>query len=230
VVIAIDGPSGVGKSTVTRAVAQACGFDFLDTGAMYRAATVAALEAGVRLDDAHAIGHAVEHADIRYVDGVILLNGRDVSKAVRSEEVTGAVSAVSAVPAVRHRLVEFQRAWVDERGGDAVVEGRDIGTVVFPGADPKIFLTARPEVRSARRAGDAEAANLTARAIEDKLLERDRKDSTRAISPLLAAEDAIVIDTSDLTLSEVIAKVMDVVLATRSGTDQLSSTNPENIK
>lgn len=229
-VIAIDGPSGVGKSTVTRAVAHACGLDFLDTGAMYRAATVAALEAGAPLDDAHAIAHAVERADIRYADGVILLDGRDVSKAVRTDEVTGVVSTVSAVPAVRHRLVDLQRAWVDERGGDAVVEGRDIGTVVFPNAKPKIFLTARPDVRSARRAGDAEAANLSTRAIEDKLLERDRKDSTRAISPLLAAEDATVIDTSDLSLSEVIAQVMDVVFAARSGAGRISSADTKNIK
>ena len=190
-VITIDGPSGVGKSTVTRAVAAEYGFDFLDTGAMYRAATVAALEAGVPLDDSQAVADVVLKSDIRYVDGAILLDGRDVSDAVRADEVTGAVSAVSAIPEVRHRLVGFQREWVVKRNGNAVVEGRDIGTVVFPDAEAKIFLTARPEVRSARRAGDAEAANLSTHAIETKLRERDFRDSTRAISPLHAAEDAI---------------------------------------
>lgn len=214
-VITIDGPSGVGKSTVTRRVAAACGVDYLDTGSMYRAATVAALRAGVPLDDPVAVTDVIEHSDIRYVDGVILLNGDDVSDDVRTDEVTGAVSTVSAIPAVRHRLVEFQRVWVTERGGDAVVEGRDIGTVVFPDAPVKIFLTARPEVRSARRAGDAEAANLSAETIETKMRERDRQDSTRAVSPLVAADDAIIIDTSDLSLGEVVESVLEVVAHAR---------------
>jgi len=215
VVITIDGPSGVGKSTVTRRVAAARGVDYLDTGSMYRAATVAALRAGVPLDDPVAVTDVIERSDIRYVDGVILLNGEDVSDDVRTDEVTGAVSAVSAIPAVRHRLVEFQRAWVTERGGNAVVEGRDIGTVVFPDAPAKIFLTARPEVRSARRAGDAEAANLSAETIETKMRERDRQDSTRAVSPLAAADDAIIIDTSDLSLGEVVESVLEVVAHAR---------------
>ncbi len=214
-VITIDGPSGVGKSTVTRRVAAARGVDYLDTGSMYRAATVAALRAGVPLDDPVAVTDVIERSDIRYVDGVILLNGEDVSDDVRTDEVTGAVSAVSAIPAVRHRLVEFQRAWVTERGGNAVVEGRDIGTVVFPDAPAKIFLTARPEVRSARRAGDAEAANLSAETIETKMRERDRQDSTRAVSPLAAADDAIIIDTSDLSLGEVVESVLEVVAHAR---------------
>ncbi|NOX23762.1 MAG: (d)CMP kinase [Actinobacteria bacterium] len=211
----MDGPSGVGKSTVTRRVAAARGVDYLDTGSMYRAATVAALRAGVPLDDPVAVTDVIERSDIRYVDGVILLNGEDVSDDVRTDEVTGAVSAVSAIPAVRHRLVEFQRAWVTERGGNAVVEGRDIGTVVFPDAPAKIFLTARPEVRSARRAGDAEAANLSAETIETKMRERDRQDSTRAVSPLAAADDAIIIDTSDLSLGEVVESVLEVVAHAR---------------
>lgn len=214
-VITIDGPSGVGKSTVTRRVAAARGVDYLDTGSMYRAATVAALRAGVPLDDPVAVTDVIERSDIRYVDGVILLNGEDVSDDVRTDEVTGAVSAVSAIPAVRHRLVEFQRAWVTERGGNAVVEGRDIGTVVFPDAPAKIFLTARPEVRSARRAGDAEAANLSAETIETKMRERDRQDSTRAVSPLAPADDAIIIDTSDLSLGEVVESVLEVVAHAR---------------
>ncbi len=212
-VITIDGPSGVGKSTVTRAVAAAHDLDFLDTGAMYRAATVAALDAGVSLDDSEAVAGVVLRSDIRYVDGAVLLDGRDVSEAVRADEVTGAVSTVSALPEVRHHLVDLQREWVAQRGAHAVVEGRDIGTVVFPDAEAKIFLTARPEVRSKRRAGDAEAANLSTHAIETKLRERDHRDSTRAISPLVAAEDAVVIDTSDLSLAEVVDRVLGVVAA-----------------
>ena len=177
-VVAIDGPSGVGKSTVARGVASALGLAYLDTGSTYRAATLAVLRAGADPLDPSAVIAVVERADIAYIDGVICLEGETVGNDVRSPEVTATVSAVSAVPEVRHRIVEMQRAWV--RGhGDAVVEGRDIGTVVFPDAPVKVYLTARPEVRAARRAGDAEASG------------RDLEDIVRAL-----VENGFSIDTS----------------------------------
>ena len=210
-VIAIDGPSGVGKSTVASGVAGARGLHYLDTGSTYRAATLAVLRAGVDLDDPDAVLDVVEQADIAYVDGVVSLEGESVGGEVRSERVTAAVSAVSAVPDVRRRIVEVQRAWVAERDGDAVVEGRDIGTVVFPEAPVKIYLTARPEVRAWRRASDAEVSGQDLAEIAKALTERDRKDSTRAASPLRPADDAVIIDTSDLNAADVVAEVLDLV-------------------
>lgn len=210
-VITIDGPSGVGKSSVTRAVASACGYEALDTGAMYRAATLAVLQAGVTPEDTDAAIDVIERSQIAYVDGTILLGGADVSAEVRGSEVTSAVSVVAAIPQVRRILVDLQRAWVSERDGEAVVEGRDIGTVVFPDAAVKIFLVARPEVRARRRAGDAEVSDLSTHAIEHSLRRRDHLDSTRKISPMLAAGGALTIDTSELSLSEVTEKVLAAV-------------------
>ena len=214
-VVAIDGPSGAGKSTVARGVAFELGLAYLDTGSTYRAATLAVLRAGADPLEPSAVIEVVDRADIAYVDGVICLEGETVGDDVRSPEVTAAVSAVSAVAGVRHRIVEMQRAWV--RGhGDAVVEGRDIGTVVFPDAPVKVYLTARPEVRAARRAGDAEASGRELEDIVQTLLERDRKDSTREVSPLKAAPDATVIDTSEMTAEEVIAAIVGLFDAAQS--------------
>lgn len=210
-VIAIDGPGGVGKSTVARGVALARGLHHLDTGSTYRAATVAVLRADVRPDDAPAVAHTVAGADISFVDDEVALAGVPVGDELRSAAVTASVSGVSAVSEVRAQIVEIQRDWVAVRGGSAVVEGRDIGTVVFPDALVKVFLTARPEVRAARRAGDAEAVGDDPRAVAFALAERDRKDSTRTVSPLRAAEDAVVIDTSDLSAGEVIGAVLELV-------------------
>jgi len=209
VVVAIDGPSGVGKSTVARGVARARGVEYLDTGATYRAATLAVLESGVEPSDEDAVIEVVGSIVIEYRDGEILLNGRSVGIEVRSPDVTNAVSAVSAIPEVRRVIVEMQRSWVVARGGRAVVEGRDIGTVVFPTAPVKVFLEARSRVRAARRAGDAEAADVGLAAVEADLRRRDEFDSTREASPLEPAADAVIIDTSDLTA----AQVIDVVLA-----------------
>ncbi len=210
-VVAIDGPSGVGKSTVSRAVAEARGMHHLDTGSTYRAGTLAVLRAGVDPDDSAAVIAAVAGSEISYVDGSVCLDGEDVAAASRSEEVTAAVSAVSAIAEVREHIVAVQRGWVVERGGNAVVEGRDIGTVVFPDAPVKIFLTARTEVRAERRAGDAAASGHDVGAIAEALSERDRKDSTRETSPLRPADDAVIIDTSDLGIDEVVAAVLAVV-------------------
>jgi cytidylate kinase len=210
-VIAIDGPGGVGKSTVTRALALAVGYDYLDTGATYRAATVAVLQDGIDPSDHGAVIERVRVATIGYQDGIVYLDGDDVSQAVRSEEVTAAVSAVSAIPEVRTIVVAGQRAWVDSRGGHAVVEGRDIGTVVFPDAPVKVFLTARPEIRAARRAGDAEAEGKDFGTIQRDLARRDTYDAGRAASPMKPAVDAVVLDTSDLSINAVVARIVAMV-------------------
>lgn len=214
-VVAIDGPSGVGKSTVARAVAARLGLPHLDTGSTYRAATVAVLERGVDPYDPAAIGAVLESVAIGYENGVVMVDGRDVTTATRGEAVTAAVSPVAAVPEVRVRLVGGQRQWVADHGGSAVVEGRDIGTTVFPDAPVRVYLTADPEVRAARRVGDPEASGRGTAEIAAELTRRDEIDSTREASPLAAAPGATVIDTTDLTVDQVVKAVLD--LATRAG-------------
>jgi cytidylate kinase len=210
-VVAIDGPAGSGKSTVARGVAAALGLPTLDTGAMYRAIALAALDADVDLDDADAVAAVARAADIAFDDGVTTLDGRDVSREIRGPRVTGAVSQVSGHPAVRAVLVERQRAWVRQHGG-GVVEGRDIGTVVLPTAPLKVFITARDDVRAARRQRDEAAAQRTVDvdAVLDALDQRDRADGTlgRATRPEDAAPDAVVVDTSDVTADDVIADLV----------------------
>ena len=208
VVIAIDGPAGTGKSSVSRGLARRLGARYLDTGSMYRIITLAMLRAGVDLGDPDAIAAA---SDVPLSVGFdpdveqAFLGGQDVSVQIRGDEVTRAVSAVSSVPAVRTRLVAMQRELAAGPGA-VVLEGRDIGTVVLPGADLKIFLTASPETR-ARRRNDQ---NVTAGLPDDyetvlaDVRRRDHLDSTRAVSPLRAAGDAVVVDTSDMTRDEVI--------------------------
>lgn len=212
-VVAIDGPAGSGKSTVARRVAARLGLEVLDTGAMYRAVTLGVLRAGVD-PAASEPGTVTELArSLRIeVDDRVVLDGDDVTDAVRGPEVTASVSAVSAVPGVRVELVERQRAWVEARGG-GVVEGRDIGTVVFPDAPVKVFLTASDAVRAARRRGDELAARRPSEveAIRAAIERRDRLDSSRAVSPLRAAEDAMVVDTSDLDVQDVVERVLDQV-------------------
>ena len=210
-VIAIDGPSGVGKTTITRRVAAILGIDYLDTGSTYRAATVAVLRSGVALTDRAAMLQAVRKCVIDYVDGTVLLDGEPIVEESRSEAVTRAVSPVSGDPAVRAHIVALQRAWVAKRNGNAVVEGRDIGTVVFPEATVKVFLTAVPEVRARRRAGDAETDAMIIEANAADLERRDHADSTREVSPLRKAGDAVEIDTSAMGVEEVVAAVIDLV-------------------
>ncbi|MET0628679.1 MAG: (d)CMP kinase [Acidimicrobiia bacterium] len=210
-VIALDGPAGSGKSTVARGVAAALGLHTLDTGAMYRSVTLAALDAGVALGDADAVTAVAERAVVELDNGIVRLDGRDVSASIRGPEVTGAVSTVAAHPPVRALLVARQRAWVEEHDG-GVVEGRDIGTVVLPDAPVKVFLTARDDVRAARRHRD-EADADRATAVDDvqaAIDTRDRADATlgRAVRPEDAAPDALVIDTSALGADEVIALVV----------------------
>lgn len=209
-VIAIDGPGGVGKSTVSRAVADRLGLAYLDTGSTYRAATVVALRHGIDADDEPAILQALTEHTIDYDERGILLDGEPIAAEVRSSAVTDAVSAVSAHPRVRQAIVELQRAWVAAHDGRSVVEGRDIGTVVFPDAPVKVFLTARPDVRAARRAGDAEAAEQSVDEVRQALEARDTADASRSSSPMRAADDAIVVDTSDLDIDEVVDRIVDL--------------------
>lgn len=215
VVIAIDGPAGTGKSSVSRGLAQALGARYVDTGAMYRIVTLAMLRAGVDLRDSEAIAAAAEVPLSVGFDPQVeqtYLDGEDVSVQIRSDEVTRAVSAVAAVPAVRARLVQLQRESAE--GADSVVvEGRDIGTVVLPGADVKIFLTASAETRARRRNDQNVAAGLADdyETVLSDVRRRDHLDSTRAVSPLRPAEDALIVDTSDMTQAEVIAHLRDLV-------------------
>jgi CMP/dCMP kinase len=209
IVIAIDGPSGSGKSTVARAVAAELGRPVLDTGAMYRAVTFAVLEAGAALDDAGACAAIARASEITIENGVTILDGRDVSSEIRGPLVTGAVSIVSAHPEVREILVARQRAWVARHGG-GVVEGRDIGTVVFPDATVKVFLVASDDERARRRHRD-EMAAARAVAVEDVKAALDRRDAIdrgRAVSPLRPADDAIVIDTTNLDVDSVVTEVV----------------------
>ena len=212
--VALDGPSGTGKSTVAREVARRLGAAYLDTGAMYRAATVAVLDAGVALDDKVAVARAVAGARIEVgTDArleVVEVDGVDVRDRIRGAEVTRAVSPVSAVPAVRRRLVAQQRSLVAE--ADAVViEGRDIGTVVLPDATLKVYLTASPEVRAQRRAGQLGITDPDKiSALAQDLRRRDEHDSRRADSPLRPAEDAVVVDSTDLDKPAVVERIVSL--------------------
>ena len=204
----MDGPSGTGKSSVSKAVARRAGFPHLDTGAFYRAATLATLRSSVNLDDKEAVAEVVRHVVFEQADGSMSLNGKDVSSEIRGEAVTGAVSKISAYPSVRNILVDHQRTWVHQHGGRAVVEGRDIGSVVFPNAGLKIYLDARPEVRAQRRA--AQTGEDVDQVLVD-IARRDHHDSTRKTSPLTVADGSIVIDTSDLSLDQVVDQVVDLI-------------------
>lgn len=209
-VIAIDGPSGSGKSTVGRAVARALGLPVLDTGAMYRSVTLAVLERGIDPTDADGAAALARACRLEQDGrGRVLLDGRDVGEAIRGPEVTAAVSTVSAHPEVRAELVARQRAWVEEHGG-GVVEGRDIGTVVFPEVPVKVFLTASDDVRARRRHGDEAAAArpTSVAAVRDDLARRDAHDAGRAVSPLRAAPDAVVIDASARSADDIAGEIV----------------------
>ena len=211
-VVAVDGPVGSGKSTVARRVAARLGYLYLDTGAMYRAVGLLATEAGVDLTDEAAVLPVAAAARLRFDDdGRLWAGGRDVSGLIRSLEMGAAASVVSALPGVRRLLVERQREL--GTGADIVMEGRDIGTNVFPGAEVKVFLTARPEVRAARRAAElrAKGDDVDEDEVLAALVERDRRDSEREVAPLRRADDAVEVDTTGLSLDEVVDAVVAVV-------------------
>jgi CMP/dCMP kinase len=206
-VIAIDGPAGAGKSTVGRALADRLSVGYLDTGAMYRAMTFAALRRGVVEGDLDEVAALAPQVEMSIEDGVVMVDGVDATVAIRGREVTEAVSQISANPAVRHVLVERQRAWVDDHGG-GVVEGRDIGTVVFPDADLKLYITASPRVRAERRV--RELGGDVAE-VEASIITRDRVDSSRAHSPLIEAADAVIVDTTGMSIDDVVDHIMEML-------------------
>jgi cytidylate kinase len=213
VIVAIDGPSGTGKSSTSRAVAAQLGLSYLDTGAQYRAITWWMVSNGIDVTDASAIAAAAEKPEI--ISGTdpsaptISVDGTDVAGPIRTQEVTAKVSAVSAVPEVRARITELQRSLAASAENGIVVEGRDIGTTVLPDADLKVFLTASPQARAARRSGELKGADINA--TREALIKRDAADSSRKTSPLAKADDAVEVDTSDLTLQQVIECVVTLV-------------------
>jgi len=215
--VAIDGPSGAGKSTVARGVARELGLDVLDTGAMYRAVTLAVLGRGQDPSDERGCADVARSSTITLGDRVEL-DSRDVTQEIRSPDVTALVSTVSAHPAVRSILVEQQRDWASERGG-GVVEGRDIGTVVFPDATVKVFLTASDAERARRRQRDevAAARAVDVEEVREDLDRRDQLDSKRATSPLQAAPDALRVDTTGRSAEEIVAEVVDAFAAATAG-------------
>lgn len=207
-VVAIDGPGGSGKSTVSRALASRLGVAHLDTGGYYRAATLAVLRRGIDPGDHAGVVGAVESSHLDQVDGRMLLDGYDVEEEIRGVTVTGAVSQVSAYPEVRKSMVREQRRWVVDHGGRAVVEGRDIGTVVFPDAVLKVYLTADANERARRRA--LEKGEETEAVLRD-LARRDAFDSKRDASPLTVAQDAVRIDTTGMSVQEVVDEIIGVL-------------------
>ena len=213
-IIAIDGPAGSGKSTVAKTVAARLGYLYIDTGAMYRAVAVKAMEAGIPLDKPERIVELADRLDIHFRQAGstqrIFADGEDVTEAIRTPEATQLSSPVSAIPGVRRRLVELQRQ-MGAQGG-VVMEGRDIGTYVFPDAEVKVFLTASPEERVRRRCKDLERAGLPAdpEQVARDLQERDERDSSRAMAPLCQARDAVLIDTDDMSIGEVVQAVIDL--------------------
>jgi CMP/dCMP kinase len=210
-IVAIDGPSGVGKSTLGRALAARLGCPFVESGAMYRAVGLMAIENRTPADDASAVIGLAEKADIRFVEtscGIrVHLNGRDVTERIRSADVTDAASIVSTIPGVRDLLVAQQRAIGSSPRG-VVMEGRDIGTVVFPEADLKIYLDAAADIRTTRRIKDRELGEASPESVVREQIEtRDHRDRTRKASPMMAAADAVHLDSSQLTAEEVLEKV-----------------------
>lgn len=218
-IITIDGPVATGKSTIARHLAGSIGYIYFDTGAMYRAATLALLREGVSLDDEEALKEALERFerafDIKIMRGerCYYLGSEDVSREIRLDRVTAAVSSIAAHPLVREKLVAIQRRLA--QGVNAVFEGRDMGTVVFPHAQVKVFLTGSAEERAKRRFEELVAKfpeqykNLNLETVQKEIEERDRDDTTRAISPLQKADDACTIDTTNLTVDEIVYRILE---------------------
>ncbi len=214
--VAIDGPAGAGKSTVAKKVAQALDMMYVDTGAMYRAVTWGIIDEQINLGDERRLQQFLQQLciHVRYDnDGKqrVWLNGKEISKQIRSPLVTDFVSSVSAHPSVRERLVQIQRELAKQ--DSVVMDGRDIGTVVFPDADVKLFITASPEVRALRRHRELLEQGYSAdyEEVKEDIIRRDQLDSGRTIAPLQPAPDAIILDTSDMTLSEVVEHVIEII-------------------
>lgn len=216
-IVAIDGPAGSGKSTVARAVARRLGYTYIDSGAMYRSVALWAVRLGMDLDDMHRLDQLAEQARIQFLSGAVLLNGEDVSQAIREPEVSEAASKVAAYPGVRRAMREEQRRIAAL--GPVVMEGRDIGTVVFPDARVKIYLDASSETRTGRRAAEL---GVPLDQVAGELASRDQRDRTRAEAPLTQAPDADYIDTTALSPSEVEEAVLKLVRTrTSNGKDHV---------
>ena len=215
--IAIDGPAGAGKSTIARLAAKRLGFVYVDTGAMYRAIALYFLRKGIRPEDVQTIASLVKGAEItiRYVDGTqqVILNGEDVSGQIRTEEVGNMASATSAIPAVRAHLLELQRNLA--ASANVIMDGRDIGTCILPDADVKIFLTASTSVRAMRRYRELQEKGMMCNLeeIEQDIIERDARDMNRETAPLKQAEDAMLLDSSDMTLEQVVQAILEAAFS-----------------
>jgi cytidylate kinase len=210
-IIAIDGPSGAGKGTISRTLSQTLGYRHVDTGAMYRAVGWKATHDGIAFDDEEAVADLARRAEIVVEGGVVSIDGHDVTRAIRTPEIDKAATSVARLPKVREVLVARQRAM--GKNGGVVMEGRDIGTVVFPDADVKIYLDASAEERARRRATDAAHTGSQAgqAAVAEAIQARDKSDTTRAVSPLSLAPDAIHIDTTGVPVEQVVERVMHIV-------------------
>lgn len=210
ITIAIDGFSGTGKSSTAKKVAGELGYTYIDSGAMYRATTLYFLEQDVSLDDVSQVEHALDTLDIRFEEGHVLLNGQDVSNEIRTMRVNEHVSAVSTIAVVRHAMVAQQQKI--GKGKGIVMDGRDIGTVVFPDAELKVFMTANTRIRAERRQSELAEKGIIEElnVIENNLSQRDQIDSTRSESPLRKAEDALEIDTSNLTFADQVHKIVSL--------------------
>ncbi len=212
-VIAIDGPAASGKSTTAKSIAKLLGYTYIDTGAMYRSAALAAFRAKISFDDIDKLKDMLEHISISFQISadmqIVLLNGKDVSKRIRDADITKLSSEIATIPIVRHKMVKLQQQMGDE--GGVVMDGRDIGTVVFPNADIKFFLTASTRVRALRRWKELPEGAVTVEQVEKDLVWRDKNDSSRSVGPLLKADDAIHVDTSGLSVQQQINQIYSQV-------------------
>ena len=206
-IIAIDGPAGSGKSTIAKALSKRLNLEYLDTGAMYRAVALVSIHQKVEIEDEKQVLAIAKEMNFNFENGLCVVNGFDATKEIRGSEVTRVVSVVAAMPTVRQEMVERQRLWVEERNG-GVVEGRDIGSVVFPKAKVKVYLTASEEVRAERRIEQEET--IDASKVADSIRKRDEADRGRSTSPLVRSEGAIEIDTSLMGVEETIEEILGI--------------------
>ena len=206
-IIAIDGPAGSGKSTIAKALSKRLNLEYLDTGAMYRAGALVSIQQKVEIEDEKQVLAIAKEMNFNFENGLCVVNGFDATKEIRGSEVTRVVSVVAAMPTVRQEMVERQRLWVEERNG-GVVEGRDIGSVVFPKAKVKVYLTASEEVRAERRIEQEET--IDASKVADSIRKRDEADRGRSTSPLVRSEGAIEIDTSLMGVEETIEEILGI--------------------